>query len=82
MRADKLTSMTSFVAGCISIEPTCLFYTPWYHTPPDTEGSIINEFVTATLAAASCPDSSEVTHFEHSPSRADSKIQNSLKSQK
>ncbi len=24
-RADKLTSMTSFVAGCISIEPTCVY---------------------------------------------------------
>ncbi len=53
-----------------------------YHTPPDTEGSVINKLVTATLAAASCPDSSEVTRFEHSLSRADSKIQNSLKNQK
>ncbi len=24
-RADKLTSMTSFVAGCISIEPICVY---------------------------------------------------------
>ncbi len=24
-RADKLTSMTSLVAGCISIEPTCVY---------------------------------------------------------
>ncbi len=48
----------------------------------DTEGSIINELATATLAAASCPDSSEVTRFEHSPSHADSKIQNLLKNRK
>ncbi len=34
-RADKLTSMTSFVGGCILIEPACLFYTPWSYSSSD-----------------------------------------------